>query len=187
MRLILIGIFFVSSHYAEAQFSMDFFINKNSDAVVIYYAENISGPAKHDTLPRPTSISYDVNPITIKISPCKATHELFLCKSDSVNFRLGFYFNKTNKCNKITIESTSVDCLNTYFEKYLTNTNKFKWKNDSHGKKVSSVPFRKEEINNETTYYYLEATFEDGQILLEEKNNPKSDWKKFRKTLVKLK
>jgi hypothetical protein len=146
----------------------------------------ISEPRKHETLQRPTSISSDVIPITIEISPCKATHNLFLCKSDSVNFRLDFYFDKTNKCNKITVESTSVDCLNTYFEKYLASTNRFNWKNNSEGKKASSVPFREEEINDETTYYYLEVTFEDGQILLEEKNIPKSEWKKFGKSLVKL-
>lgn len=187
MRLILIGIFFLTSLHSKAQFSLDFFIDKNSDAVIIYYAEHISEPAKHDTLSRPNSISYDVHPITIRINPCKATHELFSCESDSVSFQLDFYFDKTNKCNKVTVESTSVYCLNTYFENYLTSANKFKWKNDSEGKKISSVPFREKEINDETIFYYLEVTIEEGKILLEEKNIPKSEWKKFRKSLVNLK
>ena len=187
MRLIILGIFFLSSLNSKAQFSLDFFINKNSDAVIIFYAEHISEPAKQNTLPRPTSISNDAIPITIEISPCKATHELFFCKSDTVNFQLEFYFDKTNKCNKITIESTSADCLNAYFEKYLTNSSELKWKNDSDGKKISSVPFREEEKNGETTFYYLEVTIEDRKIMLEEKNIQKSEWKKFGKTLVKLK
>lgn len=187
MKQLIFLLFFLLSPYAKAQFPLDFFIHKSDDAVVVCYAEHISEPAKNKSQPRPTSITYDINPITIEISPCTATQELFLCQEDSVNFSLDFHFDKTIKCTKITVESTSNECLNTYFEAYITSTNSFKWKLSSEGKKITSVPFRIEEIHDETIIYYLEATIENGQIVLEEKNSTKSAWKKLSKRLKKLK
>lgn len=187
MKQLIFIYFILSCPFAKAQFPLDFFLHKNCDAVIIYYAEHISGPAKDKSLPRPTSITYDINPITIKISPCTATHELFLCRKDSVNFNLNFHFDQTVKCTKITVESTSEECLNTYFDAYLTSTISFKWKLNSKGKKITSVPFRFEEYQGKTVIYYLEATIENGQIVLEEKNILKSEWKKLRNRLKKIK
>ena len=185
MKLILITIVYLTSLCSSAQFPMDFFINKSADAVIIYYAEHIGGPPEDGSSNRPTSLKIDSLPVILKINPCKGTYSHFSCAEDSVYFTLEFHY-KDFKCNKIAIRSTSKACADTYFENFLRDTDKLVWKKNKDETIVTSKIFRTQEVLGVMTYYFLEISIEEGQILLEESSIPKSEWKKFKKGLKNL-